>query len=86
MHVNIRSLLSKFVLLTALAHSSNPEVLAVSESWLRKATKKSKMSIPNYNSFRQDKTAKGEELQYTAEIACKILSHFPGPCPNSSSF
>ena len=38
MHVNIRSLLPKFVLFTALAHSANPDVLAMSESWLRKAT------------------------------------------------
>ncbi|XP_052349929.1 uncharacterized protein LOC127915120 [Oncorhynchus keta] len=59
MHVNIRSLLPKFVLLTALAHSANPDVLAVSESWLRKATKNSEISIPNYNIFRQGRTAKG---------------------------
>ncbi|CDR00562.1 unnamed protein product [Oncorhynchus mykiss] len=59
MHVNIRSLLPKFVLLTALAHSANPDVLAVSESWLRKATKNSEISIPNYNIFHQDRTAKG---------------------------
>ena len=32
MHVNIRSLLPKFVLFTALAHSANPDVLAVAES------------------------------------------------------
>jgi hypothetical protein len=31
----------------------------VSESWLRKATKNSEISIPNYNIFRQDRTAKG---------------------------
>jgi hypothetical protein len=49
MHVNIS--LPKFVLLTALAHSTNPEVLAVSESWLRKATKNSEICIPNYNIF-----------------------------------
>ena len=59
MHVNIRSLLTKFVLLTALAHSANPDVHAMSESWLRKATKNSEMSIPNYNIFHQDRTAKG---------------------------
>jgi hypothetical protein len=29
---------------------------------------------------------KGEELQSTAEMACKVLSYFPGPCPNNSSF
>ena len=59
MHVNIRSHLPKFVLLTALAHSANPEVLAVSESWLRYPTKNSEFSIPHYNIFRQDRTAKG---------------------------
>ena len=59
MHVNIRSLLPKFVLLTALAHSANPDILAVSESWLRKATKNSEISIPNYKMFYQDRTAKG---------------------------
>ena len=59
MHVNIRSFLPKFVLLTALAHCANPDVLAVSESWLRKATNNSEISIPYYNIFRQDRTAKG---------------------------
>jgi hypothetical protein len=59
MHVNIRSLLPKFVLFTALAHSANPDVLAVSESWLRKTTNNSEIFIPNYNIFRQDRTAKG---------------------------
>ena len=59
MHVNIRCLLPKFVLLTALAHSANPDVLAMSESWLRKATKNLEISIPNYNIFHQDRTAKG---------------------------
>ena len=58
MHVNFQSLLPKFVLLSALAHSANPDVLAVSESWLRKTTKNSEISIPNYNIFRQDRTAK----------------------------
>jgi hypothetical protein len=29
---------------------------------------------------------KGEELQSTAEIACKVLSYFPGLCPNSLRF
>ena len=41
MHVNIRNLLPKFVFFTALAHSANPDVLAVSESWFRKTTKNS---------------------------------------------
>jgi hypothetical protein len=52
----MRSLLPKFVLLTALAHSANHDVLAVSESWFREATKDSEISIPNYNIFHQDRT------------------------------
>ena len=59
MHVNIRSLLPKFDLFTAVAHSANPNVLAVSESLLRKATKNSDISIPNYNIFHHDRTDKG---------------------------
>ena len=86
MHVNIRSLLPKFVLFTALAHSANPDVLAVSESWLRKATKNSEISIPNYNIFQLDRTANGVEMQSTAEISCRVLACYPGLCPNNSSF
>jgi exonuclease III len=59
MHGNIRSLLPKFVCLsTALAHSANLDVLAVSEFWLRNTTKHPEISIPNFNIFRQDRTAK----------------------------
>ena len=58
-HVNIKSLLLKLFLLTALAHSANQDVLVVSESWLRKTTKNLEISIANYNTFHQDRTAKG---------------------------
>ena len=61
MHVNIRSLIF-YVLFTALAHSANHDVLDVFESWLRKATKNSEISIPNYNISHQDRTAKGVEV------------------------
>ena len=57
----------KFDLFTALAHSANPDVLAVSESWLRKTTKNIDISIPNYNIFQQDRTAKGGGVA----ISCK---------------
>ena len=75
MHVNIRSLLPKFVLFTDLAHSANLDVLAVSESWLRKTTKNSEMFIPNYNKIE---LPKGAVLQSTAKIACRVLSYYPG--------
>jgi hypothetical protein len=52
----------------------------VSESCLRKTSKNSEISIPNY------RTANGVELQSTAETACRDLSCCPGLFPNSSSF
>ena len=69
MNVNISSLLPKFALFTALAHSTNPDVLAVSESWLRKATKNSEISTPNYNISVKTELQKGAELQSAVEIA-----------------
>ena len=78
-HVNIRSLLPKFVLLTALAHSANPDVLSMSESWFRKATKNPEISIPNYNIFIKIELPKGQELQYTAEIACTVAACYRPP-------
>jgi hypothetical protein len=70
MHINIRSLLSKFVLLTVLAHSANPEFPAMSESWCRKATKNGGFH-PNYI-FLQDRTAKGGVVA----VCCRELAKF----------
>ena len=67
MHVNTRSVLPKFVFFPAIAHSANPDVLAVSEAWLRKATKNSEISIPNYI-FRQDRTAKGGGVSVQSSV------------------
>ena len=75
MHVNIKCLLPKFFEFTALAHHANPDVQAVSESWLWKATKNSEISIPNYNIFRQERTAKGGGVAiYCRELSSVILS------------
>jgi hypothetical protein len=58
----------------------------MSESWFTKASKNPEMSIPNYNMFRKIELPKGAELQSTAEIACKVLSYYPGLCINNLSF
>lgn len=75
LHVNIRSLLPKFDLFTALAHSTNPDVLAVSESWLRKATENSEISIPNDNIYRQDRTTKGDGVAIYCRdnLQCSVI-------------
>jgi hypothetical protein len=82
MHVNIKSLPHKFALFTTLAHSANPDVLAMSDFWLRKDTKNPEISFPNLNIFRQDRIAKGGGVA----IYCRVLSYYPGLCPNNSSF
>ena len=40
----------------------------MSESWLRKATKSPEISIPNYNIFRQDRTAKRGGISLQSSI------------------
>ena len=42
--------------------------------------------MPNYNIFDKIELPKGTELQSTAEIACRVLSYYPGLCPNNLSF
>ena len=83
MQVNIRSLLPKIVLFTALAHSANPDVLAVSESWLRKI-----LTFSSQTTTFSDKIelTKGAVLQSTAKIACRVLSYYPGLYPNNLNF
>jgi hypothetical protein len=86
MHVNIRRILPKFVLFTSLKQSAIPDVLAVSESWFRKATKILKCPSPTTTFSDKIELPKGAELQSTADIACRVLSYYPALCPNSSSF
>jgi hypothetical protein len=72
---------------SALAHSANPDVLAVSESWLRKATISIlRFPYPATTFSIMIELPKGEELQSTAEIACNVLSYFPGLYTNSLNF
>jgi hypothetical protein len=84
MHVNIRSLLPKCVLFSALAHSDN--VLAVFESWIGKPPKIQKLPSQTITFSDRIELPKGAELQSTAKIACRVLSYYPGLYPNNSSF
>lgn len=45
--------------MSALFIRYHPDVLVLFSSWHRKPTKNSEISIPNYNIFHQDRTAKG---------------------------
>lgn len=59
LHVNIRCLLPKLDYLKSWVHTANPDVLAVSESWLKKGFSNLEIQIPGYNVFRQDRSTKG---------------------------
>ena len=83
MHVNIRSLHPKFVLLTALATLMSLPCL---NPGFGRPPKIQKCPSLTTTFSIKIKLPKGEELQSTAEMACRVLSYFPGPCPNNSSF
>jgi len=84
MHINIRSLLRKLYLVTALVHAAKTDILAVSESWLRNSTKDSDVSISNYNIYQQDRSSKGggvmlycrENLQCSVILSKSISKQF----------
>jgi len=59
LHINIRSLLPKLDLLSSWVHTVTPDVLAISESWLKKSIANPDIFIPGYNLFCQDRATKG---------------------------
>uniref|UniRef100_A0A3B1JMQ8 Reverse transcriptase domain-containing protein n=1 Tax=Astyanax mexicanus TaxID=7994 RepID=A0A3B1JMQ8_ASTMX len=61
LHVNICSLLNSrhFDNLKTLVHTSNPDVLAISESWLKKSNTDLDILLPGYIVFRQDRSTRG---------------------------
>ena len=57
--VNTRSLLPKMDQLKVWVHSSNPDVLAITETWLRKSVLNTDVNLSGYKLFRQDRSSKG---------------------------
>lgn len=84
LHVNICSLLPKLDMLKSWVHTANPDVLAISESWLRKSVTNSDISLPGYNVFRQDRATRGggvamfvkDHLQCTVVLSKSIPKQF----------
>ena len=76
LHVNARSLLPKIDQIKVLVHSSNPEVLVITESWLKKNIPDSDIGIAGYNVFRQDRSSKaGGVVIFTKEhLQCSIAT------------
>jgi hypothetical protein len=59
LRVNTRSLLPKMDQLKMRVHSSNPDVLDITETWLRKSVLNTDVNLSGSNIFRQDRSSKG---------------------------
>ena len=73
LHLNIRSLLKPERLdhLKILIHQADPDILVLTETWLKKSTSDSEISLSGFNLFRQDRAGKG------GGVAIYVKTHFP---------
>ena len=77
LHVNTRSILPKM-------ESSNPDVLVITETWLRRSIPYPEVNLSGYKLFRQDRSSRGggvaifakEHLQCTITLARSIPKQF----------
>ncbi|KAF3858970.1 hypothetical protein F7725_021369 [Dissostichus mawsoni] len=72
----LNKLTAKIDQIKVLVHSSNPEVLVITESWLKKNIPDSDIGIAGYNVFRQDRSSKaGGVVIFTKEhLQCSIAT------------
>ena len=78
-----RSLLPKLKQLKVCVHSSNPDVLVITETWLRKSVLNTDVNLSGYNLFQQDRSKVGEwqslpRITFSAQLSPPSLS------PNNS--
>ena len=76
LHVNTRSLLPKMDQLKVWVHSSNPDVLVITETWLRKSVLNTDVNFSGYNLYRQDRSSKGGGVAiFTKDhLQCSVAS------------
>lgn len=55
LHLNIRSLLSKFFIFKNVILASNFDVICLSETWLSKSVSDSEIEIPGFDLYREDR-------------------------------
>ena len=84
LHVNTRSILPKMDQLKVWVESSNPDVLVITETWLRRSIPYPEVNLSGYKLFRQDRSSRGggvaifakEHLQCTITMARSIPKQF----------
>ena len=70
-HFNARSLLPKFDELCVLVESNQPDIICITETWLCTDVLDNEISIPGYNTYRQDRNRHGGgTLMY---IKCELV-------------
>ena len=76
LHVNTRSLLPKVDKLKVWVHSSNPDVLVITETWLRKSVLNTDVNISVSNLFWHDRASKGGGVAiFTKDhLQCSVVS------------
>ena len=81
-HLNIRSALPKMDNIKILVRQTDPDVLILGESWLKKHTNDSAISLPGYNIFRVDKAIKrggGVVIYVKSVFSVSILDSITRP-------
>ena len=74
-YYNARSLLPKFDELCVLVESYQPDIICITETWLCTDVLDNEISIPGYNTYRQDRNRHGGGiLMYTrCELAVSVI-------------
>ena len=70
------TLLHKMDNFNVWVHSSNPDVLVITETWLRKRVLNTEVNLSGYNLFQQDRSSKGGGVAiFTMDhLQCSVVS------------
>ena len=81
-HLNIRSVLPKMDYIKTLVYQTDPDLLILGESWLKKITNDSDIALSGYNVFRVDKPKKrggGVAIYVKSAFSVSILESVTRP-------
>ena len=76
LHINTRSVLPKMDQLKVWIHSSNPDVLVITETWLRKSVLNTDVDLSSYNLFLQNRSSEGGGVAIfnKEHLQCSVVS------------
>lgn len=79
--MNVRSLVPKIDLVRAWVQSSDPDVLVLSETWLKKSVSDSSIDIGDYKLFRADRLSKGGgvAIYVKSKFNANVIKYFSKP-------